>query len=329
MPGEHEPHEGTWLQWPHDYGENKGRNLVKRYEESWILMTLALHIGERVHIITYNEEEKTRVSLKLRNRLCNMAQIDFYVWRFEDVWARDNGPIFVFDDQNQLSITDWGFNGWGERYDYENSDQIPKKVGDALGLPVTKVSMINEGGSVEVDGKGTLMAKRSSILNRNRNPGMTQAEAEGYFRKYLGISNFIWLDGEKGQDITDDHIDGTARFADSDTIVTYYREDFIDPREYDILKRATNTKGERYRTLHLPVTTKKITRKDYGVYINYYIGNKVVLVPGYDDPNDEVAVQKLQALYGDDRQVILIPMAEVMKDGGMIHCVTQQQPRRR
>jgi agmatine deiminase len=151
--------------------------------------------------------------------------VDFYTWPTDDVWVRDNGPIYVFDESDQLHVTDWGFNGWGKRYGYKMSNMIPKLVASALNLPCTTIPMINEGGAVELDGNGTLMAKRSSILNRNRNPGWTQEDAEAYFRGYLGATNFIWLPGAKGQDITDDHIDGTARFADENTIVTFYRKD--------------------------------------------------------------------------------------------------------
>lgn len=326
MPGEEEPHEGTWMQWPHDHDDNRRRNLVQRYEESWIQMTMALHTGERVHIIVYDDAEKDRVSSRLQDRGCDMQQIDFFAWPTEDVWVRDNGPIFVFDESDCLHVTDWGFNGWGKRYKFEQSNTIPKQVASALDLPCTTIPMINEGGSVELDGKGTLMAKRSSILNRNRNPGWKQEDAEAYFRRYLGATNFIWLDGVKGQDVTDDHIDGTARFADSNTIVTYYRKDFLDRKEYDILENAVNAKGETYRIVHLPLTTRKIVRGDYGFYINFYVGNKVVLVPSFDDPSDQVAGRKLQAIYGDQRKVVLVPMKEVLKDGGMVHCVTQQQP---
>ena len=328
MPGEDEPHEGTWLQWPHDYGEDRGRNLVKRYEESWILIAVALHTGEHVHIVVYNEHEKTRVAQKLRDRGCDMTRVDFFVWQYEDVWIRDNGPIFVFNDKHQLNVTDWGFNGWGGRFKYQQSDKIPKKVANALGLPCTTIPMINEGGSIEIDGKGTLMAKRSSILNPNRNPGLTQTGAEAYFRKYLGITNFIWLQGTKGADVTDDHIDGTARFANSRTIVTYFRKDFLDRSEYDVLASAKNVNGEPYRIVHLPLTNRKISG-DYGFYINYYVANTVVLVPSFNDASDAVAVNELQAVYGPSRTIVLVPMIEVMKDGGMVHCVTQQQPRAR
>jgi agmatine deiminase len=328
MPSEEERHEGTWLQWPHNRGSNRGRNLIKRYEESWIHMTKALHTGERVHIIVFDKDESDRVYDVLHDHGCDMKQIDFYPWPTNDVWVRDNGPIFVFDQHNQMHITDWGFNGWGERADYKKCNEIPKRVAEELKMPITTIPMVNEGGSVEIDGQGTLMAKRSSILNRNRNKGWKQADAEAYFRRYLGVMNFIWLDGCKGGDITDDHIDGTARFAHDNAIVTFFRDDFEDPREYDILKNATNAKGEKYRLVHLPCTKKKCVKGDYGFYINYYIGNEVVLVPAFNDPNDEVAANILQALYI-DRHIVTIPMKEVLKDGGMCHCVTQQQPQLR
>ena len=326
MPSEDDRHEGTWLQWPHNRGKNKRHDTRERYEESWIQMTVALHGGERVHIIVWDPEETERVSSLLKRRGCDMSQIDFYEWPTDDVWIRDNGPIFVFDNHNKLHITNWGFNGWGKKAPYENCNQIPKRVAKQLDVPITTVPMINEGGSIEIDGKGTMMAKKSSILNRNRNKGWTQDDAEAYFHKYLGIENFIWLDGCKGGDITDDHIDGTARFADDGkSIVTFYREDFLEPYEYDNLKNARNVDGERYNIVCLPTTSKKVTRKEYGFYINFYVANEVVLMPSFDEPEDDEARAILQDLYS-TRRVVKIPMREVLKDGGMVHCVTQQQP---
>lgn len=195
--------------------------------------------------------------------------------------------------------------------------------------------MVLEGGSIEVDGRGTLMAKRSSILNINRNhKGWTQTDMEAYFERYLGVTNFIWLDGKKGgNDITDDHIDGTARFANENTIVTYYKEDFLDGgKEYRTLTSAVDVNNEPYRIVHLPVTSKKVKGlDDYGIYINFYIGNDVVLVPTYNDPNDQVALDVIQKLYDGKnnsryRRVFGICCNELIKDGGMIHCITQQQP---
>jgi agmatine deiminase len=355
MPSEEDLHEGTWLQWPHDYhhcdggrrmaprpfdGSSMSRQRVRRYEDIWIQMTQALHTGERVHIIVYNDREKDRVRKRLlaittataaatnRGNTIDLSRIDFYVWPTNDVWIRDSGPIFCFDnEQDRLAVTNWKFNGWGNKVpDWKLDNQIPTHVASQLGLPIINVPMVNEGGSIELDGRGTLMAKASSILNRNRNPGWTRADAEECFRRYLGVTNFIWLDGKKGGgDITDDHIDGTARFAGGDTIVTFHRSDFLNPREYDVLKQATNADGERYKMVHLPVTKEKQIRGEPGIYINYYVANAVVILPIFDDPSDVVATNILQELYP-TREIVAVNMTEVYKDGGLAHCVTQQQP---
>jgi agmatine deiminase len=325
MPAEEEPHEGTWLQWPHDYGWDNRH--VERLEESWIQITQALHNGERVHIIVYDLDEEQRVKSVLENRGAEMSQLDFYAWPTDDVWVRDNGPIFVFDQEQRLRIENWKFNGWGDKTDTWFDNYIPIQVGNSLNLPVTPVPMVFEGGSIEVDGRGTLMAKRSSILNNNRNPGWTQSDAEAYFRRYLGVTNFVWLDGIKEGDITDDHIDGTARFANGDTIITYFRLDFPRRSEYDALKNAKDADGKSYEMVHLPITTRKIAGVgDYGFYMNYYVGNEVVVIPSFDDPNDDVAAATLQSLYP-NRKVVSVNMVELYKDGGMVHCVTQQQPK--
>ena len=196
-----------------------------------------------------------------------------------------------------------------------------------LSLDVEFVAMVNEGGSVEVDGRGTLMAKRSSILNRNRNPGLTQADAETYFRRYFGVENFIWLDGTPGLDLTDDHIDGTARFANGDTIVTHEPGDMHDPSEYDLLVKARDANGNPYKIVTLPLTRNAVpgTGGFKGLYVNYYVGNDVVIVPAYNDPNDTVARDILQGLYP-QKKMVLIDFSEVYVDGGVVHCVTKEQP---
>lgn len=327
FPAEEDPHEGTWLQWPHDYGWDDRH--VERYEPTWVAMTQALHTGERVHIVVYNEHERERVRRVLEEEEMDLDQIDFFCWPTDDVWVRDNGPMFVYEnsDENRLHITNWAFNAWGCKSEWWYDNYIPLKVGHALELPVIDVPMVHEGGSMEIDGRGTFLAKKTCILNDNRNPGWTQADAEAYFRRYFGVSNFIWLPGKcSKEDITDDHIDGTARFANGDTIVTFYKEDFDNPKEYQMLQKAVDVDGEPYKIVHLPCTKRKLKKlNDYGIYINYYVGNEVVLVPSFGDPNDEVAAEKLQRLYP-SRQVVGIPCTELFQDGGLVHCVTQQEP---
>jgi len=195
--------------------------------------------------------------------------------------------------------------------------------------------MINEGGSVELDGHGTLMACKSSILNNNRNPGMSQLKAESIFKEYLGATNFVWLDGQAGLEITDQHIDGFARFGNAETIVTMETNDLLnyDVKQADINKlfAATNKGGEAYTFLKLPLTQNNVVTTygqnlGYkGSYCNYYIANTKVLVPIYNDPNDNTALQLLQTLYP-NRTVVGIDFRNVYANGGMTHCVTQQQP---
>ncbi|KAL7558164.1 hypothetical protein ACA910_016218 [Epithemia clementina (nom. ined.)] len=336
MPSADTLHEGTWLQWPHNYGWDPYH--AEKYDSIWVAMTKALVTGENVHIIVFDEPEKVRVQQLLsdhgvstKNRT-NDFTIDFHIMITDDVWIRDNGPIFVRDDMGRLLITDWRFNGWGNKEDYWWSNGIPDKIGRAIGMPVHAIPMVLEGGSIQVDGQGTLMAKKSSILNDNRNPGWKQSDVEDYFRRYLGVTHFIWLNGIKGGDITDDHIDFTARFAiqkdHSTAIVTTERADFETKTEYDVLVKAKNAKGQPYDPIvHLPLTQRKVRAvQDYGTYLNYYVGNKVVLVPAFDGPNDSVAASILQKVYP-DRKVVLIPhCALLFKDGGLVHCATLPQP---
>lgn len=335
FPEESEPHEGTWLQWPHQY--QYGVRFRDRLDPTWVTLTKELSSSERVHIIAYDEIEKDRITELLNAASVDLTQVDFKVFPNDDFWVRDNGPIYVYDLDGNLVIQDWGFNGWGEKADYHDCNTIPNKIGldhNRIVLDLNQI-MINEGGSVELDGRGTLMACKSSILNRNRNPGMSQTEAEGIFRTYLGATNFVWLEGQSGLEITDQHIDGFARFGNASTIVTMEREDLLEydvlPSDIDILYAAKDKNGKVYNFLTLPLSQNNV-RTSYGEnlgykgsYCNYYIANTKVLVPTYDDPNDEVALKALQQLYP-TREVVGIDCRNVYANGGMIHCITQQQP---
>lgn len=335
MPEESALHEGTWLQWPHQY--QYGVTYRNRLDATWVEMTQALVEGEKVHIIAYDETEKTRITGLLVNAGILLTNVDFKIYPTDDVWVRDNGPIYVRDKKGQLIIEDWGFNGWGKKADYENCNLIPAKIANDQNR--TKVDlngiMINEGGAVEIDGTGTLLATKSAILNKNRNPDLMQIQAEAIFTKYLGVTKFIWLKGKAGLEITDMHIDGFARFGNVTTLVTMNHDDLLDwqvPEEdINTLYAATNKNGTPYNIVKLPLTQNNVTtaygkKLDYkGSYVNYYIGNKKVLVPNYNDPNDAVANQIIQSLYP-GRTVVGIDVRNLYANGGMIHCVTQQQP---
>jgi agmatine deiminase len=336
MPDEADPHEGTWLQWPHQY--QYGTTYRTRLDATWVAMTKALVASETVHIVAYNATEKTRITNLLTAASVPLTKIDFKIYATDDVWVRDNGPIYAKDKNGQLVIEDWGFNGWGNKAKYTNCDAIPSKI--AADQAKTKIDlnaiMKNEGGSVEMDGNGTFLATRSSILNANRNPNMTQAQAEAIFTKYLGATNFIWLDGVAGLEITDMHIDGFAKFANKNTLVTMSNNDLlywqVTQADVNKLYAAKNKDGVAYSFVKIPLTKNDVVttyNKNLGYkgsYLNYYIANTTVLVPTYNDPNDTVAINAIQKLYP-TKKIVSIDVRNLYANGGMVHCVTQQQPK--
>ena len=335
MPFEESPHEGTWLQWPHNYTYGGG---AEDAEPTWVAMTEALVTGEKVHLIAYNTEEVVHINSVLEEAGVSMDNVDFFICVNDDYWIRDNGPIFVNNSDGELVVLDWGFNGWGGDTPYELCDDIPAFVGEELGLPVVDLNaMVLEGGAIEIDGLGSMMATRSSITGNDRNPGLTETEIEEYMTQNLGITNFIWLDGQFGEseDITDQHIDGFLKFHGDNTIVTMNSADlnywYVSASDREIIFNATNAFGEPYNYVYLPLTQNPVTTT-WGLsvgfrctYANYYVANTVVLVPNYDDPMDDVANGIIQELYP-DRQVVGVNSRNIVLYGGMIHCVTQQQP---
>ena len=344
MPAENEPHEGTWLQWPHQY--EYGMSYRNSLDLTWVSMTKALVGSEKVHIIAYNSTEQGRITALLSAASVNLSDVDFKLWQTNDVWVRDNGPIFVRDTSGNLHLEDWGFNGWGGDYNYNLCNTIPTSIGTAISLPVIDLNatMILEGGAYELDGKGVFLATKSSILTQTnasgalaiRNPGMTKTQAETILTQYIGVTKFIWLDGFLGpDDITDAHIDGFAKFANDSTLVTMSNSDLLywGLSSTDIATRntASNVSGTAYNKVYVPLTQNNVvttfgTNLGYkGSYCNYYIANNVILVPNYSDPNDAAANAIIQALHP-GRTVVGIDCRNLYENGGMVHCVTQQQP---
>ncbi len=335
MPGEDLEHEGTWLQWPHNnlYGPFYQGDV----EDGWVTMTNALQSGEKVHIIAYDNAHQNHIINLLTNASVPLTNVDFQIFPTDDVWVRDNGPMYVYDQNDELVILDWGFNGWGNDTPFTLCDVIPQSISNATGISRVDLSaMVLEGGAIEHDGHGTMMATRSSITHPSRNPNLTELEIESYLSTYMGITNFIWLDGVYGQDITDHHIDGFVKFANENTIVTMDSTDLdywlVSPSEMDLIYNAVNASGVPYTIVTVPLTQNDVTTTygnnlGYkGSYCNYYIGNDVVLVPIYNDPNDAVALGIIQSLYP-NRNVVGVNMQNLYEYGGMVHCVTQQQPK--
>lgn len=334
MPAEISEHEGTWLQWPHNnlYGPYYRDDL----EATWVEMTRALVGGEKVHIIAYDDSEYNYILQTLTNEEVPLDNIDFYIQPTNDCWVRDNGPIFVMDEEENLALLDFGFNGWGNDTPAELCDDVPAAIANEIDLPIVDLNaLVIEGGAFEVDGKGTFLATKSSILKDDRNPNLTQTEVEDYLTTYLGITNFVWLEGISGLEITDMHIDGFARIHDEHTIVSMDSSALIywevPPADISTLFNATNVEGVPFNFVNLPLTQNNVTTTwdenlgFKGSYVNYYVGNDAVLVPTYNDANDNDAIAILETVYP-NRTVTGIDVRNLYYGGGMIHCVTQQQP---
>ncbi len=335
MPDENKPHEGTWLQWPHHY--QYGMAYRDRLDATWVAMTRALVQSEKVHIVAYNATEKTRITGKLSAAGVPLTNVNFHLFQTNDVWARDNNAVFVKDASGALKISDWGFNGWGNKTPYTKDNVIPAAVSTAINIPTINLNsaMVLEGGAYEIDGKGVFLACKSSILNANRNPNMTQVQAETILKKNLGVTKFIWLNGVAGLDVTDMHIDGFAKFANENTLVTMNNTDLlyweVPQADINTLYAAKKVNNTAYNRVYLPLTKNDVVTtygKNLGYkgsYVNYYVGNTRVLVPNYNDANDAVANSIIQGLYP-GRTVVGIDVRNLYENGGMVHCVTQQQP---
>jgi len=335
MPEESARHEGTWLQWPHQH--QYGLKYRQSLDETWISMTQALIKSEKVHLIAYDLKEQKRIIALLTKNNTSLQKINLIIRKTDDVWIRDNGPIFVKNNTNQLTIEDWGFNAWGKDAKYKNCDLIPEQIGSKLSIQILDLNnIILEGGAFEIDGKGTLIATRSSVTHRSRNSIYSEKEMEKFFLKYIGASNIIWLDGKYGTEITDMHIDGFLKFANDSTIVTMNSENLqywgLSSSDIDIIKTASDVRHKAYKKVYVPLTlydVKNTSGKSLGYkgsYCNYYIANSVVLVPNYNDSNDEIANAIIQRLYS-KRKVVGIDVRNLYENGGMIHCVAMQQPK--
>lgn len=346
MPAEWESHEGTWLVWPHN-DTHEGSQL--HLEHLWLRMTIALCEYETVHIVVTDERRETHLQNQLAYYL-NEDNLDIHVIPNDDVWVRDCGPIFLVNDRGELAVTAWNFNGWGERYPFKKDRLVPAGVAEALDLPLFTAPITLEGGAIEVNGKGTLIATRSSIVNSNRNPGKSQEEIEATITEFLGIKNFIWLSGAPKEycdaigDDTDFHVDGAARFTDESTVLYTWIDDESDhvypylKKHRDELQNARTESGKPLTLVPLPVpenvmysTLIESTRAPFesipslAIYANFYVANNVVLVPIYGDVKDATA-KAIIAEHFPDREIIGIPAWATAELGGMMHCVTQQQP---
>ncbi|WP_129630222.1 agmatine deiminase family protein [Candidatus Oscillochloris fontis] len=331
MPAEWEPHQATWLSWPHKEASWPGK--IEQIHPVYAQMVAALATSETVHINVNDEEMAAQVRGYLAQADAS-GNIRLHFCPTNDAWCRDHGAIFVRRADGQLAATDWGYNAWGDKYPpYDLDNQIPASMANYLGVPRFEGGMILEGGSIEVNGAGLLLTSEQCLLNPNRNPDLTQAQIEARLRDFLGVQQILWLgEGIVGDD-TDGHVDDISRFVARDTILTAVEEDPSD-ENYPILQanlrrlelmRGLDGQPLRIITIPMPPPVIYEDQRLPASYANFYIANRVVLVPFYHHPNDARAADIIQACFP-DRRVVGIDCRDIIWGLGAWHCLTQQVP---
>lgn len=334
MPAEWEPHEATWLSWPHRTGISFP-DAYDRVIPTFVKMATALAESEIVRI---NVKDSAQES-ELRKLLASAPpeRIEFHHIPTNEPWCRDHGPIFLKRKQQpRLAIVDFGYNAWGWKYPpCDDDDDVPTQVGRRLGIEVFDCGdFILEGGSVDVNGEGALLTTESCLLNPNRNPDLTRDEIETKLRDFLGVKKIVWLgDGIEGDD-TDGHVDDLTRFVAPNTVVTVIEEDESDPNHealqtnYERLQTVTLRKHEPLEIHKLPMPSKIVRdgQRLPASYANFYIANEVVLLPVFGETNDAWAESVLKELFP-KRRIAPIDCRELIWGLGAFHCLTQQQPK--
>jgi agmatine deiminase len=334
MPAEWEPHAGTWLSWPHKADTWPGK--LASIPPIWVEMVRALSPGERVHILVNESAPASRVTALLKQGGIEMASVTLHEIPTDDAWARDHGPIFVTrpGPEARLAVVKWRFNSWGGKYPpWEQDDRVSEQVAARLDVPLFSPGIVLEGGSIDVNGRGTLLTTESCLLNPNRNPQLGRGAIETLLCDYLGVRHILWLrEGVEGDD-TDGHVDDLTRFVDETTVVTVVEEDPADTNyeplqeNYRRLLEMTDQDGRPLQVVKMPMPSPlycEDTRLPAS-YANFYIGNRVVLMPTFDERNDAVAREVLESVFP-GRRIVGINAVDLVWGLGAFHCVTQQQP---
>jgi len=328
MPAEWEEHEATWISWPKN-PDTFPPGLLPKVEDTYVKMVNSLTPGEEVRILVDDEKMERRV----RTLLPRGESVVYRRIRTADVWVRDYGPTYLKGEG--LALVKWRFNAWGNKYeDLLPDDESGEEIAASTGLPVFRPGMVLEGGSIDVDGEGTIMTTRQCLLNPNRNPQLKRAEVEDVLRGYVSISRVLWLGSGIEGDDTDGHIDDIARFVGPRQVVVGEERRAQDPNRPALeaagrfLRTATDAKGRSIEVIDIPMPP--LQSSDDGrlpaSHLNFYIGNEAVLLPTFGGESDKTATRVLQGAFP-SREVIPIDCRALIYGLGTIHCVTQQVPK--
>jgi agmatine deiminase len=333
MPAEWEKHDATWISWPYDPTTFPDR--VEKAEDVYVQIICYLLKGENVNLVVRSKTVQKKVMAKLKDKSADLDRLHFHVFDYADVWFRDYGPIFVRNDQTgRIAMTKWTFNAWGGKYEtLMKDDRIPHFINEKMKMDFFETGRVLEGGSIDVNGKGTLLTTEKCLLNPNRNSALGKKDIEKLLGDNLGVRRVIWLkDGIRGDD-TDGHVDDIARFVNPNTVLCAFEENQEDENcailkeDYELLSKATDQDGSLLNLIKLPMPG--FVGDDEGrlpaSYSNFYIGNKVVLVPVFGHANDKVALGIIGQQFP-GREVVGIMCNDLVYGLGAIHCITQQQP---
>ena len=340
MPAEWETHEGTFLGWPHEQTDWPGK-----FEPiPWAFAEIVRHLArvERVFLLVENRQAESRVRTILKKSHANLGNVKFLRIPTDRGWMRDSGPICVKNESREVAFNHFVFNGWAKygnhRKDAKVVTQISQSLRRKLFLPVHQGRrVVLEGGSIDVNGCGTLLTTEECLQSKvqQRNPGFTKRDYEELFRAYLGISNVLWLGNGVAGDDTHGHVDDLSRFINPTTVVTVVEEDSSDINYATLqenLRRLQSMQDQagkplRVETLPMPAPLFFAGFRLPASYANFYIANKLVLVPVFNDANDRVALNTLAKLLP-DRDVVGVYCRDLVLGLGTIHCMTQQLPAR-
>jgi agmatine deiminase len=347
MPGEFEPHSGCWIAWP-ERADN-WRDAGRPAQEVFADVAEAINASEPVTVAVCDDQfEHCRSSLAASIRVVELSA--------DDAWMRDIGPTFVVDDRGGRRGVDWHFNAWGGLdgglyFPWDRDERVAQKVLEVEGADRYRAPIVLEGGSIHVDGEGTVLTTEECLLNPNRNPDLSREQIEQVLLDYLGASKVIWLGAGLPDDETDGHVDNLACFARPGVVLLTSTEDAADPlytisRDAQLrLEGATDARGRSIEVIRLPAPSPPPTSaaEAEGVagiegskprragdrlaasYVNFYLGNSRVVIPLLDERHDDEAAETLRHTFP-DREVVGVQAREILLGGGNIHCITQQVP---
>ena len=336
MPAEWEKQKSTWIAWPHNKKDwpNKFDFIPEIFAE------IISHIskGQKVNILIENNVLKKRAILILKNFKVNFSNIKFSLCKTDRAWLRDSFPIFV-KNKNKKILLNWKFNSWAKYKNFKKDNSIINKVKKVLKLqsisPVfNRRKVVLEGGAIDVNGKGTLITTEECLLSKiqQRNSGFKKHDYEKIFFNYFGIRKIIWLKRGIVGDDTHGHIDDLARFVSENTIFLAYERNKKDVNykilrnNFRILKKLDDFKKLKIIKIPMPEAKYIEGTRVPASYLNFYIANKVILVPTFNDKKDKL-VLKMFRKHFKSRKVVPIDCSILIWGFGAIHCMTQQEPK--